>query len=209
MRVLALGAHFDDVELGCGGTIARHVENGDTVIIFVATHSGYSDHAGRVIRKPEIALAEGQAAAEILGASDLICADYPTNQLEFNDGLMCSLLKVIEPYKPSIIYTHWDGDVHHDHRSLARASLAAARHIPRLLMYRSNYYDGEKPFMGNFYVDVTTTLEKKKKAIKAHESEYQRAGEKWLRFFLNQHENDGYKIGVKYAESFHLVKYLV
>ncbi|TNC94020.1 MAG: N-acetylglycoside deacetylase, LmbE family [Stygiobacter sp.] len=209
MKVLAIGAHFDDVELGCGGTIARHAANGDEVIIFVATNSGFTDYAQRVIRKPEVALAEGQSAARILGAVELVCANFDTNYLEFNDALMCELLKVIERQQPDFIYTHWDSDIHHDHQSLSKASMAAGRHVPRILMYRSNYYDSGKPFMGNFYVDVTAHIEQKKDAIRAHESEYRRVGEKWLKFFLNQNENDGQKIGVKYAEAFQLVKYLV
>ena len=76
MRILAIGAHFDDVELGCGGTIARHTRNGDEVTIYVATDSGYSDYANRVIRKPEVARREGQNAADILGVKELICGGY-------------------------------------------------------------------------------------------------------------------------------------
>ena len=48
MNVLAIGAHFDDVELGCGGTIARHAMEGDNVDIFVATVSGFADHKRRL-----------------------------------------------------------------------------------------------------------------------------------------------------------------
>lgn len=209
MKILAIGAHFDDVELGCGGTVARHVKQGDDVVIYVATNSGFTDYAQKVIRRPDIALQEGRRAAEILGVSRLICGDFETNHLEFNDDLMCSLLRMIESERPDLIYTHWDADIHHDHQSLALATLAAGRHVPRMFMYRSNYYDSGRPFLGNFYVDISTTVDQKMDAIRAHESEYNRVGEKWLRFFLNQNENDGQKIGVRYAESFQLVKYLV
>ena len=70
MRILAIGAHFDDVELGCGGAVARHTKGGDDVVIYVATNSGYTDYAQRVIRKPKIALAEGKKAAQIFGEAD-------------------------------------------------------------------------------------------------------------------------------------------
>ena len=208
MKILAIGAHFDDVELGCGGTVARHVRNGDEVIIYVVTNSGYTDYAQRVIRKPEIALAEGKKAAEILRASSLLCGDFPTNDLQFNDELVRSILGVITKEKIEMIYTHWVDDIHLDHQSVTRAVLTAGRHVPRMLMYRSNYYDTNKFFRGNFYVDITDTLELKKQAIMAHESEYKRIGERWLRFFLNQNQNDGQKIGVEYAECFEVVKYL-
>ncbi len=209
MNVLAVGAHFDDVELGCGGTVARHAHQGDKVFVYVATNSGFTDYAQRVVRKPEIALSEGERAAEILGVRSLICGEFPTNDLMFTDELMCSLLRIIEEEKIELIYTHWDGDIHHDHHVLAKATLAAGRHVQRMFMYRSNYYDSGQAFLGNFYIDVSDFVEQKRAAIMAHESEFGRVGEKWLDFFLSQNKNDGLKIGVPYAESFQIVKYLL
>lgn len=208
MRILAIGAHFDDVELGCGGALARHARAGDDVTIFVATDSGYSNFAKKVIRRPDIALAEGKAAAAILGAGDLVCGDFPTNGLTLNDEVVCALLRIIEERKIDLIYTHWTGDMHIDHRVMGRAAITAGRHVPRILMYRSNYYDTDTQFRGNFYVDISDTIEVKKDAIRAHESEYGRVGEKWMTFFIGQHLNDGIRIGVQYAEVFEVVKYL-
>jgi LmbE family N-acetylglucosaminyl deacetylase len=209
MKVLAIGAHFDDVELGCGGALARHVEDGDEVIVFVATHSGYCDPNKRVIRDPVVARAEGEAAAKILGISQLVCGEFETNYLQFCDELSCALLRVIERERPQMVYTHWDGDVHHDHQNLSRATLAVTRHVPRVLFYQSNWYDGGKPFLGNFYVDISRTMDKKLAAIRAHESEHGRVGAKWATYFSNKHANDGMKMGVAFAEVFQIVKYLV
>ena len=155
MKVLAIGAHFDDVELGCGGTIARHTQNGDDVVIYVATNSGYSNYAKKVIRDPQVALQEGQKAAEILGVNELICGKFETNSLSFNDDLVCSILEMLDHRQFDLIYTHWTGDVHLDHRAVARASITAGRHVPCLLTYRSNYYDSDKPYNGNFYSDIS------------------------------------------------------
>lgn len=80
--------------------------------------------------------------------------------------------------------------------------------MPRLLIYRSNFYDTDAVFRGNFYSNISATVETKKTAIRAHESEYNRVGEKWMTFFLNQNRNDGIRIGVEYAEVFEVVKYL-
>lgn len=76
-KVLAVGAHFDDVELGCGGTLANHVDQGDEVTVFVATHSGYSDPNQREIRSKDVARNEGVKGAEILGF-DLLCGEWET-----------------------------------------------------------------------------------------------------------------------------------
>jgi LmbE family N-acetylglucosaminyl deacetylase len=85
----------------------------------------------------------------------------------------------------------------------------ASRHVPRYFMYRSNYYDVDQPFDGNFYSDVTDVMEKKIEVAKAHKSELERVRYAWLEFFKKQNENDGQKIGVKFAESFKVIRYLI
>ncbi len=207
MRVLAVGAHFDDVELGCGGVLAKHVAEGDEVIVYVATHSGYGDPNQREIRSKEVARSEGVKAADILGV-DLLCGEWETNELIFGDPLVCSVLRIVEERKIDTLYTHWTEDAHQDHRALGRASITAGKHVPRVLMYQSNLYDAGEPFNGNFYVDISATMEKKKEAIAAHESELGRVGGRWLDVFVGKCTVDGHRIGVPFAEVFQVVKYL-
>ncbi len=208
MKILAIGAHFDDVELGCGGALAKHHAMGDKVFIYVPTISGYSDHNNNSVRGKEEALLEGKKAAEILGAN-LIAGSFETCRLEFVEELNVEILKIIEKENIDLIYTHWCADIHHDHFALARASLHSGRHVKRILLYRSNWYHSFVDFRGNFYVDITDTWRKKEEAIKAHASEYDRVGDKWLRFFRNEAENAGQKIGCQLAEAFEVVKWLI
>lgn len=149
MNVLAIGAHFDDLELGCGGTLARHCRKGDKVIGFVATDSGFSNREGVWLRKNEAALQEAMTASKIIGY-DLMLGEIPTFYLEYGEQIHCKLLKLIEENHIDLIYTHWVHDVHHDHRNLALATLHTARHVNRILMYRSNWYVSEKEFCENF-----------------------------------------------------------
>lgn len=207
MNILAIGAHFDDVELGCGGTLARHVKKRDKAFIYVATTSGFSNYAKRVLRTDKVALKEGKKAAEILKAK-LFCGNFKTLKLEFTEEVSTSLIEIVEKNNIDLIYTHWFGDTHHDHASLAKASLEASRHVKRLLMYRSNWYHSTIDFRGNFYVDVTDTWATKEKAIRVHKSEYHRVGKEWLNFFRREAENAGQKIGVKLAEAFEVIKWL-
>ena len=207
MKILAVGAHFDDVELGCGGTLAQHVHNGDDVTVYVATHSGYSAPDNREIRSREVARSEGEKAAGILGV-ELVCGDWDTNHLVFSDPLICSVLGIVEEREIDTLYTHWTGDAHQDHRALARASITAGKHVPRILMYQSNFYDAGEPFNGNFFVDISAAIDSKKEAISAHESELGRVEGRWLDIFLGKCALDGYRVGVPYAEVFQIVKYL-
>lgn len=209
MNILAIGAHFDDVELGCGGTLSKHVQDGDQVYVYVATVSGYINQYQQEIRSNSIAKEEAINAMNILGIKEMICGQFETLNLEFNDALNIEILRIIEQKNIDQVYTHWVGDIHHDHQSIARATLHSARHIPRLLMYRSNWYHSTMDFRGNFYVDITQTWDKKAAAILAHKSEDARTGSKWLGFFRNEAENAGQKIGVQLAEPFEIVKYLI
>ncbi|PRM88156.1 PIG-L deacetylase family protein [Aliarcobacter cryaerophilus] len=207
MNVLAIGAHFDDIELGCGGALAKHVANGDSVFAYVATKSGFINHQNIVIRSNEIADKEGENAMKILGVK-LIKGNFNALKIEFNDDLNLDIIKIIEDKKIDLVYSHWMGDIHHDHQAVARASLHSCRHVPRQLMYRSNWYHSNLEFKGNFYVDISYFWEIKKKSIEAHQSERERTGKKWIEFFHNEAKNAGQRIEVKYAEVFEVIKWL-
>lgn len=207
MNVLAVGAHFDDLELGCGGALARHNQNGDKVIGFVATDSGYGNQRME-IRKSETALEEAKEASAIIGYQ-LVVGQIPTFFLEDNEQVHIKLLEIIERNNTELIYTHWIYDVHHDHRNLALATLHVAKHVNKVLMYRSNWYSSECAFKKNFYIDVTGTWELKEQAIKAYQSEYKRVGTKWVDYFKREALNNGLEIGTTYAEAFQAVKWSI
>ncbi len=208
MRVLAIGAHFDDVELGCGGALAAHAAKGDEVYVFVATESGFVNQNDESIRSSEVAKAEAEEAMNILGVKKMFCGDFKTLEVEFVDSLNIKILKIVERLDIEQVYTHWIGDIHHDHQAVARASLHSCRHVRRLLMYRSNWYHSTVDFRGNFYVDITDYLAIKEEAIRAHQSEMDRTGSKWINFFRNEAENAGQRIGVRYAEVYQVVKWI-
>lgn len=207
MNILAIGAHFDDIELGCGGALLKHAADKDKVYAYVATESGFKNPSQQVIRTNKVAQEEGRAAMKILGA-ELICGDFKTMKVEFSERLNTQILKIMEEKKIEKVYTHWIGDIHHDHHAVSMASLHSCRHIPRMLMYRSNWYHSASDFRGNFYIDITGFMDKKIEAIRAHRSELERTHQKWISFFKNEAENAGQKIGVKYAEVFEVVKWL-
>ena len=208
LNVLAIGAHFDDVELGCGGSLARHIANNDTVYIYVATDSAYGTYGGNEIRSGETARREGQRSAGLLGAH-LICGTQSTFMLAFNEETDAAIVKIVEEKKIDCVYIHWSGDVHHDHFHLAKAAMHATRHIPRVLMYRSNWYVSDEAFRTDFYVDISETWEMKKRMIMCHESECSRVGNTWIDYFDREALNNGLKVGVERAEGFQTVKWLI
>lgn len=208
MNILAIGAHFDDVELGCGGALAKHVANGDRVYVYVATDSGFSNQYNQTVRSNESAMKEAREAMQVIGVKELICGQFKTLEVEFVDELNIQILRIVQENAIDMVYSHWAGDIHHDHAAVANASLHSCRHVKKLLMYRSNWYHSAQNFRGNFYVDITNHWEIKEKAIRAHISEMERTGNQWIRFFKNEAENAGQRIGVELAEVFELVKWL-
>lgn len=207
-NVLAASAHFDDAELGCGGTLARHVRAGDKVTLYVATRSGYGNMKGQGVRSDALARKEGLAAAKILGVK-VIEGDFETFHLRYEDPLIAALRRIIEEKKIDTVYLPWTGDAHQDHRALAQAAITAARHCPRILMYRINYYDTDEAFTPRHYVDITATMKTKLRALKAHGSEMKRTNGRWLEYVTAEDRNTGIKLGVGHAEAFQPVRYLI
>src|SRR6185295_2589598 len=161
MNVLAIGAHFDDVELGCGGTLAKRAKDGDNVYVYVATVSGFSNHYNKTVRSNAIARKEAQKAMQILGVTELICGEFKTLRVEFVDALNVEILRIVEEKAIELVISHWPGDIHHDHQAVGKASIHSCRHVPRQLLYRSNWYHSTEDFRGTFYVDITDTWELK------------------------------------------------
>ncbi|NWH04942.1 PIG-L deacetylase family protein [Desulfobacter latus] len=208
MNVLAIGAHYDDIELGCAGTLIKHVQNNDKVTIFVITDSSYASPTHQSIRGKAEASAEGEAAAAIIGA-DLIGFNLKTFHVFYDENLTSSILTQIERLNIDTIYAPWVHDVHRDHKNACRAAIMAGKHVPRFLMYQANWYNSEHTFKKQAFKDISDVFEQKIKALESHKSEFHRTGNKWLDYITTNNRLDGLKIGVKYAESFEVIRYLI
>ena len=207
MKILAIGAHFDDVELGCGGSLLKWKAQGHRIAVFVATRSGYRDAKGRVVRTDRVARSEGVKAAKVLGAR-LYEGGFPTFEIKFAEPLNHKILAVLGEVNPDLVLTHWTGDTHHDHRELARATLHCCRHVRRVLLYRSNWYESGTRFKPRFYLDISSTLEKKIRLIRLHKSEFSRTRGDWEKFVRAEASLAGLKAGCDYAERFEALKWL-
>lgn len=128
-RVLAIGAHPDDVEIGVGGTLLAHRDAGDATAVL--TMSQGSRGGDRALRAGESA-----RAAEMLGAR-LFHHDLDDTRIPESDPTVGIIEQVIAEFRPTIVYTHTIHDVHQDHRNVHRASLVAARRVPGVYCYES------------------------------------------------------------------------
>lgn len=188
MKILVIAAHPDDEVLGCGGTIAKHTQQGDRVHVLILAEGATSRTPQRDRQKLQnelSALAEAaHQASKILGVTSLTLHDFPDNRMDSCDLL--DIIKVIEQeiikYQPDTIYTHHNGDVNIDHRRIHEAVISATRPIPRSTVKTLLFFEvasstewqtpGSAPsFTPNWFVDISETLSLKMKALAVYESE--------------------------------------
>ncbi len=162
--VLAVGAHPDDVEIGVGGTLARHVAAGDRVVILTCSRGGGGGDPARRER-------EAERAAMHLGA-DLMWGDLPDKQMSDGSETISLIECAIARYKPDVVYTHSLNDVHQDHRAVHRATLVAARNVSTVLCYQSPSTTIE--FRPSRFVDVSTHIDTKTAILACHGSQLDR-----------------------------------
>lgn len=178
--VLVVAAHPDDEVLGCGGTLARHAENGDKVhVLILADGETSRQQAGEVSERWACA----DRAANILGIRLHKILGFPDNQLD-----RIALLEVVREIesavsqlKPTVVYTHHGGDLNIDHQIACRAVMTACRPLPESTVHTiytfetlssTNWiWSQADNFHPNRFVDISRTLEKKLAALKEYNSE--------------------------------------
>ncbi|QEA40060.1 PIG-L family deacetylase [Pistricoccus aurantiacus] len=218
--VLVVAAHTDDEALGCGGTMARHVAEGDTVhTVFLA--DGVSSRQDN----DDGALDERQQAAEraqqILGVSSTSYLGLPDNRL---DSL--ALLDIVQPLEvviarlaPDTIYTHHFGDLNIDHRKTHEAVMTACRPLPGTTVKEILTFEvmsstewssaGQAPFLPTLYIDISNYLDTKQKALEAYALEMRPAphsrNAEHISHLATHH---GHCVGVQAAEAFMVMRVL-
>lgn len=201
-----IGAHYDDIEIGCGGTAAKMIANGNNCYATIVTKSGYKNEKGEVIRENDVARREGLAGLHRLGFNEIQALDFDTGTLSHNLELIHALEAQCKIIKPDIVFTHWNADVHQDHHAISLSTFTVCRKAGSVLMYRPNWYRTSVPFRETLFVDVSEYYSIKLDAINCHESEVTKFGKDWEEFIIAQDVARGMEIGVKHAESFEVVK---
>ena len=154
--ILAVGAHPDDIELGCAGALALHKMNGDKVYLLVLTKGEASG---------DMALRERECrrVAEILDVNDLFFGGLADTKIHDGRETIDIIEKVIDKVKPDIVYAPAHKDTHQDHRNTGHATLSAGRRCKIILLYEGA--STQRDFCPQVFVDIKKTFDVKKKAI--------------------------------------------
>lgn len=150
-RVLAVGAHPDDVEIGAGATLLRHRALGHPVSILTLSRGAVGGHRDDRRR-------EAVGAAVALSA-ELLMGDLPDTRMEDEPGMITLIEGVIAAVRPTTVYVHSAADNHQDHRAVHHATVIAARRVPQLFCYQSPSSRNE--FAPTKFVAVDTTIHAK------------------------------------------------
>ncbi|MCL5807561.1 MAG: PIG-L family deacetylase [Deltaproteobacteria bacterium] len=165
MKILAIGAHPDDIEVGCSGTLAKYGQAGHDIYLLVMTEG----HMGgrRAVRKKE-----QLKSAKILKPQALLWGGFEDTSLSLHMNRMVQEIEaVLKGIDPDFIFVQYADDTHQDHRSLAKATVSATRYVRNVLFY-------EGPTTQNFsptvFVDIKETMDTKFATLLAHQSQVEK-----------------------------------
>lgn len=208
LRIVAIGAHPDDIELACGGTLARAVANEHEVMMVVVTGKSSTDHHDKYIRTDDEALNEQKKACKTLGIDNLKVLEFEDQQVPYSVELVSKLDTIINEFDPDIIFTHFVFDTHQDHVRTAHSTLSAARRQNTILLYEPINPSGRGyvSFRPQVYIDITDSIDIKIEALKVHESQYKKYGKEWIEALKARAKYRGFEMGCKYAECFEIVR---
>jgi LmbE family N-acetylglucosaminyl deacetylase len=152
MNILAIGAHPDDIELGCGGLLLKASrQDRHNIFMYTLTRGGASGD-------PEERTKELIESAKFIGAKRLWIDNFEDTKLSLSSDLINHIEFFIKKADPDIVLTHSLGDTHHDHRAIAASTMEAGRFVPNILAYEIPVTRDFKP---QVYYDISDVIDGK------------------------------------------------
>lgn len=160
-KILAIGPHPDDIELGCFGTMAKYKNKGDEVNFLVLTKGeGGTENTNRV--------EEAVESASLIGAN-LYIEDLPDRFISEGPETITIVEKYLKQLEPDAVFIPTESDTHQDHRATYNACMVACRTIKEVYAYETP--STSRKFSPNYFVDISDYIGLKVKAVKIHSSQ--------------------------------------
>lgn len=205
-NILVVGAHFDDAELGCGGTMARLAAEGKKVYKLTMTDNvtnfiQMDIHVDLDSSRVGSALACKEMGVEEITDFELL----ECNHLHYSTEIMQKVEKIIFDKQIDTVFMHYDSDMNQDHVAASKICLTAARHCKNIFYYQSNGYILDKSFYPTVFVDISDYCEHKRRALEHYHGDHNRF-DRLFDIAIKRNEVWGYANEVRYAEGFVPVK---
>ncbi len=222
-KILVIAAHPDDEVLGMGGTIAKYTTRGDEVALLVVTDGSTSQYRNSP-RLQEILIekkTETINSAAILGVKHIFYGELPDMKLDVTPHIDINRVieNAISDFQPSIVFTHFNGDVNKDHRMVYESTLVACRPVSeqcvkRLFLYSVpsstewNVQTATNVFLPNWYEDISGEFaEKKYKAMECYKTEMRDYPHpRSIQYLRTADTAEGNRVGLLAAESFIMLR---
>ncbi|HMQ79587.1 MAG TPA: PIG-L family deacetylase [Ignavibacteria bacterium] len=160
-KILAIGPHPDDIELGCFGTMAKYKNKGDEVNFLVLTKGeGGTENTNRV--------EEAIESASLIDAN-LYIEDLPDRFISEGPETITIVEKYLKQLEPDAVFIPTESDTHQDHRATYNACMVACRTIKEVYAYETP--STSRKFSPNYFVDISDYIGLKVKAVKIHSSQ--------------------------------------
>ena len=201
MNILAIGAHPDDIEFGCGGTLMKYAQLGHAVFLLVLTDGSFGGD-------PRIRRREQTEAVKYIGAKEVFWGELRDTEVADNRELILKIEDIIQKVKPDIVFLNYWEDVHQDHRAAAQAGVSATRYVKEVLFYE---VPTTQHFEPEIFVDIDYVLDKKLELLKIHASQVDRTRIENLTILESAQSCAnfrGFQGRVKYAEGFKALRVL-
>ena len=217
MRVLVISPHPDDEVLGCGGTIAKYVDHGDTVYLCIITTVYTPDWSEEYIQNKKVEIAK---ANEILGINKTYFLDLPAVKLDMVPQKQINdlLQNIVNEIRPEVVYIPWKGDLNRDHRIIFESSLVATRPtnsiIKRILAYEilseTEWGQSIEAFHPTVYEDISYHIAKKLDAMRSYKSELKESPHpRSLESIEILAKKRGSEVFIRHAEAFMLIREII
>ncbi|MFZ9045757.1 MAG: bacillithiol biosynthesis deacetylase BshB1 [Cyclobacteriaceae bacterium] len=221
LDILAFGAHPDDVELSCGGTIISHVEKGYKVGIVDLTKGEMATRGTEETRKHEAA-----AAAKLLGLSIRENLGLRDGWFEVTEANQLEVIKVLRKYQPEIVFANATYDRHPDHGRAARLVTEAIFKSGLRMIRTIENGDDQDPWRPkkllhyiqsvsltpDLYVDISDAIDQKMEAVKAYKTQFYSedadgpqtyiSSKNFMEMLTARSREYGQRINVSHAEGF-------
>jgi LmbE family N-acetylglucosaminyl deacetylase len=203
MKILAIGPHPDDIEIGCGASLAKFATNGHAVYMFIATD-------GAAGGDPQIRREEQENSARIMGVREVFWGGYQDTEIIIDRDTIAAVENIIHKVKPDMILVNYHDDTHQDHRNVAAITNSATRYIRNVLFYET---PTTQNFMPNVYTDIGNDFLKTKiQALRAHSSQVNRtniANLSIIQVAESSAHFRGVQARVAYAEAFQSLRLFI
>lgn len=208
-NILIVGAHYDDTELGAGGTAAKLAAEGKNVYKLTLTDNVTRFAHKNITVEYETSVRESAMACEVLGIHEVTEFEpIECTKLVYSTETMQRIEDVIYRYKIDTVFMHFAHDMNQDHIEASKLCLTAARHCENIFQYQSNGYILDQSFYPTYFVDISDYAKKKIEALEQYGEEHNR----FSRLFQNNLERNhiwGYSNECEYAEGFVPIKVLI